>query len=116
MKGRDLLIAFAPGLVMLALFYSLAIHMFHALGGWPKSIGERGFPASLLVHCSMAVWYCEAFVLMAIFAAPAALVVSLAVGKWRRVTPYLGVGLIFAAVSWGLMMLAPAPFLNWWWD
>src|SRR5438045_1765693 len=114
MKVRGLLIAAAPGVVMLMLFYSLAIHMYQTLGGWPRSIGELGFPAGLLAHCSVTVWYCVAFVSIAIYAAPIALVVSLVIRKWRRVAPYLGAGLIFGAVSWGLMMLAPAPFLYWW--
>src|SRR3954462_7629557 len=116
MKVRGLLIAAAPGVIMLALFYSLAIHMYHALGGWPRSIGERGFPAGLLAQRSVTVWYCVAFVLIATIPAPLALIGSLAVRRWRRVALYLATGLIFAAVSWAVMMLAPAPFLYWWWD
>ena len=34
-----LTIAVLPGVALVALFYSLAIHMHHALGGWPTSIG-----------------------------------------------------------------------------
>jgi hypothetical protein len=39
-----------PTLVMLGLFYSLAVHMHQSLDGWPRSIGEDGFPASLLTQ------------------------------------------------------------------
>jgi hypothetical protein len=44
------IVATAPAFVMLLLFYSLAIHMYLALGGWPESIGERGFPATLIAR------------------------------------------------------------------
>src|SRR5262245_50988102 len=36
-------IAALPGILMLALFYSLVIHMHQSLGRWPTSIGENGF-------------------------------------------------------------------------
>ena len=32
---------------MLTLFYSLAIHMYFRLGGWPKSIGDDGYGAGI---------------------------------------------------------------------
>ena len=35
------------------LFYSVAIHMYNALGGWPESIGTRGFPETLIFHIKM---------------------------------------------------------------
>ena len=41
---KGIIISLLPSIIMLAFFYSLAIHMHSALGGWPKSIGERGFP------------------------------------------------------------------------
>src|ERR1051326_8008973 len=46
-------IAVLPALLMLALFYSLAIHMHQSLGAWPTSIGERGFPAPLVTHSAV---------------------------------------------------------------
>ncbi|PYX49616.1 MAG: hypothetical protein DMG76_36915, partial [Acidobacteria bacterium] len=51
-------IAALPGVVMLALFYSLAIHMHQSLGGWPTSIGERGFPLALVIHSAITVNFC----------------------------------------------------------
>ena len=46
-----------PSLLMLALFYSLAIHMYQSLGGWPTSIGERGFSSLLTTHAYIATDY-----------------------------------------------------------
>ena len=45
-----LAVAVLPALLMLALFYSLAIHLHHHLGAWPSSIGDRDFPQSLVTH------------------------------------------------------------------
>ena len=39
-----------PALLMLASFYSLAIHLHHSLGTWPASIGDRDFPQLLITH------------------------------------------------------------------
>jgi hypothetical protein len=35
-----LLIATMPGTILLVLFYSLAVHMYWLLDGWPTSIGN----------------------------------------------------------------------------
>ena len=43
-----------PGLIMLGLFYSLALHMRFRLGDWPSSIGVRGFPPLLVTHGELA--------------------------------------------------------------
>src|SRR6185295_6957138 len=43
------------GVLMLALFYSLALHMHQSLGGWPTSIGERGFSPALVAHSWIAM-------------------------------------------------------------
>lgn len=42
-------------MAMVLLFYALAIHMYLALGGWPESIGERGFPPALVLHAEVAI-------------------------------------------------------------
>ena len=58
MNGRRaVVIAVLPGLVALGLFYSLAIHMYESLGAWPVSIGEAGFPLSLIIHAAIATIY-----------------------------------------------------------
>ena len=49
--------AILPALLMLALFYSLAIHLHHYLGAWPTSIGDRDFPQALRTH----EWIAESY-------------------------------------------------------
>lgn len=106
----------APSLVFLVLFYSLALHMHGSLGAWPLSIGERGFPSDLLVHASLASHYFSALLVATLFAAPLAFLVCSLVRSWRRWTTYLSLHVLSFVACVGFMLLAPAPFLNWWWD
>ena len=101
---------------MLGLFYSLAFHMYRSLGGWPTSIGERGFPRSLVAHVNATVYYFEALILLGIFIWPLAIVVCLFVPRWRRVVPYLALYALVFLGCWGIMQLAPEQFLYWWRD
>src|SRR4030095_3248298 len=83
-------IAALPGVVMLALFYSLALHMHQSLGGWPTSIGERGFPPALILHSAVTV---NAFIVLflSLFALPIPILICLFVERWRRFAVYLAV-------------------------
>ena len=101
---------------MLGLFYSLAVHMRLSLGAWPASIGERGFSALLVTHGRVTWHFCEALVLFGIFVWPAAMLICLLVRRFRCFVVYLAVYALLFLGCWGLMLLAPAPFLNWWWD
>ena len=113
---KGLVIAALPGLVMLGLFYSLAVHMHQALGGWPTSIGERGFPPALVVHSAIAVNCCIAQFL-SLFLSPIPILGCLLVERWRRFTVYFavyaGVFILCFAIT---QMAAPAGFLYWWRD
>ena len=108
--------AVLPALLMLALFYSLAIHMHQSLGGWPASIGERGFPASLTTHGYIATTYFSILLLVSIFAWPISFLFCLLIRRWRVCVYYLGVYALSCLVCLGAMLLAPSQFLNWWWD
>ena len=105
-----------PSVLMLALFYSLAIHMRRSLGGWPNSIGEDGFPPSLLGHSAVTILFFEILLLINLFVVPVAIVTCATVKRWRCFVPYLALFVFLFVVSWGLMQLAPEPFLYWWRD
>ena len=47
---RALVAALAVPVGALALFFTLALHVHRSLGGWPETIGTRGFPEALLRH------------------------------------------------------------------
>src|SRR6266545_1310354 len=109
-------IAALPGVVMLALFYSLALHMHQSLGGWPTSIGERGFPPALIVHSAITVNVF--FVLfLSCFVVPIPILVCLLVERWRRFAVYFAVYAGVVLVCFALTQFAaPAQFLYWWRD
>jgi hypothetical protein len=113
---RGVALAALFGLLSLLCFYSLAIHMRWRLGAWPTSIGTAGFPASLIVHGQLAWLVCSCQLLLSVFIVPAMILVCLAVRRWRRNSVYFALYSALYAACWGLMLLAPSPFLNWWWD
>ena len=51
------LFACVPYAFAIIIFYSVAVHMYYTLEGWPTSIGTRGFPESLLIHANIQGWY-----------------------------------------------------------
>ena len=105
-----------PSLFMLGIFYSLAIHMRWQLGAWPQSIGDHGFPAVLSTHGHLAWDYCSLLLLGSMIVVPVGILVCLLVARWRGFVRYFALYALVYLVCWGLMLLAPAQFLNWWWD
>lgn len=113
MSRTGIVIFALPSILMLALFYSLAFHMYRSLGAWPASVGERGFPPSLIAHANVTVYFFIALIWSGMFVWPVALLVSLVVPRWRRAVPYLALYAVSFLVCWGLIQLAPKQFLNW---
>ena len=111
-----LIVSCLPGIIMLSLFYSLAFHMYWSLGGWPTSIGERGFPAPLITHGYLTMYFFIALIWFGMFVLPVAILAALLRPNWRRFVPYLALYALVFCVCWGLMQLAPEPFLYWWRD
>ena len=104
-----------PGFVMLGLFYSLALHMYRSLGGWPTSIGERGFPTALVTHATVTMNFFVGL-LLSLFVSPIPFLVCVLVKRWHRVATYLAVFAAVALLSIVLIQFAPEPFLYWWRD
>jgi len=111
-----LLLAILPALLMLVLFYSLAIHLHHHLGAWPKSIGDRGFPPLLVIHEIVAVSYCMILMLGSVVVWPIAYISCWLIRPWRAARYYLGVYALSFLVCYGAIWLAPSQFWYWWWD
>jgi hypothetical protein len=110
------LLAIAPSLLMVWLFYSLALHMRLSLGALPTSIGEAGFPALLRYHAHIATHFFVILAWASMFVWPLLFILCLAVRGWRIFVPNLILYAISYAVCWSLILLAPSRFLNWWWD
>jgi hypothetical protein len=100
----------------LALFYSLAIHMYLSLGRWPDSIGYRGFSPALIAHGKGQYWWISVVAWMSIYLWPPAFVLCAAIPRTRRFVPYLAIYAFVALACFGLMHLAPRQFLDWWYD
>jgi|ERR1019366_3220327 hypothetical protein len=108
--------AVSPGILMLVLFYSLVIHMHQSLGAWPTSIGERGFPTSLIIHDSIAGGFFYILLLVTFFIWPIVFLLCLLVRRWRACVYYIGVYGLASAVCFAATSLAPTGFLDWLWD
>lgn len=116
MSRTGIIASALPSVLMLLLFYSLAIHMRYSLGAWPQPIDNAGFPPALSAHGHWASKYCSSLLLISIVVLPVGILVCLLVARWKRVVRYFALYALLYSVSWGLMLLAPPPFLNWWWD
>ncbi|WP_146414749.1 hypothetical protein [Crateriforma conspicua] len=104
-----------PAIIMLALFYSLGIHMFQCLGGWPNSIGDAGFPKPLAVHAWLAQALFAVLALSAFFW-PVLFLACTTRRKWQPLIRYLVVYAASLLIGYLLMSLAPTAFWDWWWD
>src|SRR5262249_8551267 len=111
-----IIFAALPAVAMLVLFYSLAIHMYHVLGGWPASIGELGFPPALVTHSAVAE---KAYMVLVLsfFVSPVPIVACLFVERWRRFAVYFAVYAGAILICFALTQFAaPTQFLYWWRD
>lgn len=108
-------VAVFPAVLMLFLFYSLAIHMFLSLGAWPTPIGVRGFTSPLVTHARFAqIWF--SILLLSCFAWPGAFLVCAVVNRWQFLIKYLIAFAVSCVVCAIIMSFAPSQFLYWWWD
>lgn len=116
LSWRGIVASVMPGVIMVVGFYALAAHMHAALGGWPKCIGEAGFPPALVKHANWTFGYFAAMILAVIIAWPVALGICFAVPRLRRFIAHLSLFAGSFAICFGLILLAPSQFLYWWWD
>lgn len=114
--NRNAMIALVtPSLFYLVMFYTLAVHMHQSLGGWPTSIGDRGFPEGLVLHANL-VRVCFYVLLMGTVFIWPAIFFPAVLFKVRFALPYLSIHAVSFTAAFGLMLMAPEPFLYWWWD
>src|SRR5258708_29372426 len=99
----SILASVLPSLLMLGLFYSLAVHMRYSLGAWPASIGESGFSSLLVTHGRITWHFCKGLALVSIFVWPAVTLICLLATRLRRFTGYLALYALLYVVCWSLM-------------
>ena len=111
-----IVLASLPGLLALALFYSLAIHMHWTLGSWPSGIGTTGFPPALVSHANIAQGFFWMSIGGSIFALPVAVMVCWIISRWQHYIPYFGLYILVFVLIIIAMQYAPEPYLYWWND
>ena len=111
-----MILALTPSFLLLVLFWSLAIHMRHALGGWPLGIGFSEFEGPLLFHAQLACNFFFVFAEYSIWIWPAICIVSAIVPRLRRNLLYAGLYSAGFTMVTVLMFTAPSGFQHWWWD
>ena len=112
---RALLAALAVPVGASALFFTLALHMHRSLGGWPETIGNRGFPEGLLQHES-AAFTAFGILLIGLLLSPLALLLCAAAPRLRGGLSPIATYATASIAALLLTNLAPDPFLYWWWD
>lgn len=105
-----------PGLLVVAAYYSLAFHMHHSLGQWPKTIGMQGFPDHLKTHCELSWAIFTAVLGFTCLVWPALVALTSAVPPLRRVLPPIMCLGVSVWICTPLIYLAPSEFQYWWWD
>lgn len=113
--GRWLALSAVPGLLVLAAFYSLAIHMHWRLGGWPDFIGTNQLPRELAVHAVASYWVFSGVLLLAL-GMPLVLALYALVPRLRTRMVHPAFCGVTCWLSLFLTALAPAGFQQWWWD
>jgi len=109
-------LACLPYTLAVILFYSVAIHMYNALGGWPESIGTRGFPETLIFHIKMHNLYLSYLLGCTVFLIPIIILICFFVERWRFFIKYLSIQIIGLIVFFLQMFLAPHEYVYWFWD
>ena len=116
LSPRLVAVSMIPAIILAGSFYTLAIHMYLSLGGWPANIGNAGFSSALNLHVEIAQ-HCFWFPSLILFVTwPIAVVVFAVVRRWQAGVHYLGIVAIAWALGFGLTQLGPDGFLDWWWD
>jgi hypothetical protein len=116
LSRRGFAIAALPGVLLFMSLGLLALHMHRSLNGWPATIGTRGFPDSLLLHCTIhGIFFVILF--YSIMILPVPILITLLVERWRHFAAYLAVYAASLLLFFGLFWLVvPEKFLKWWWD
>ena len=108
--------AFVPAATFVLAVTTLAMHMRVALGGWPGTIGNAGFPTALDIHAQIAMWIFGLLVIGTVWGLPFAALIAAAIRPARdAIFPISLCGLANLA-GIGVMLLLPDAFLSWWWD
>ncbi len=105
-------LAAIPGVGLLVMYYTLAVHVYLGFGGWP-SYRTTGFSSPLEAHTSIVVWSAMGILYASGFLWIPGVIVSASIRPWRGWLYPLGIFAISVGVCVLLMLCAPRPFIEW---
>jgi hypothetical protein len=110
-------LASLPAVMMLVLYYSLALHMYVSLAGWPTSIGAAGFHGPLYLHAAATVYFAMGAVILSVTVLPATALVLAVIGRCRHAVPFIMLACLLCILAFiATQFAAPKGFLYWWHD
>jgi hypothetical protein len=95
------------------LFYALALHVHFTLGRWP-SFDEK-LPA-LTLFCRKCLQDFAWILFFSLYSVPLLAVGSLRFHRWRHISVYAVAYAVFVALAAASVLLAPRPYMNWFFD
>ena len=114
LSWRGFFYSIALPLSWLGMFYALVVHLRLSLGRWP-TFGESFECWRLSAH-SQATWQFAGALVASLYLVPLVLVGCLFFPRWRHLSIYSLTYSAAVGLSFGAMLLAPDPVLNWFFD
>jgi len=109
------IIAVMPWSLALGLFWSLAIHLYGSLGGWPEMRGTRGFSSALLLHANIQYNYLMFLSLLTLFVCPVMFLLCLLIKRLKKLVIYPSMQILGGLLFLLQMLFAPDGYTDWLW-
>jgi len=114
LSRQGFLWAIAFPVLWLAIYYGLVVHVRISLGRWPH-FGETFTSWALSTH-SRTTWSLARVLMASLYPAPLVLIGCLFFLRCWHVSLYVLTYAAAVGLAFGAMLLAPNPFLNWFFD
>ena len=110
------IIAVIPWSLALGLFWSLAIHLYLSIGGWPEMGGARGFSSVLLLHANIHYNYLMFLSLLTLFVCPVMFLLCLFIERLKKMIIYPSMQILGGLLFLLQMLFAPNGYTDWVWS
>ena len=114
-RKRTFIIAVMPWSLALGLFWSLAIHLYLSLGGWPEMSGTKGFSSVLLLHANIHYNYLMFLSLLTLFVCPVIFLLCLFIKRLKKLIIYPSMQILGGLLFLLQMLFAPDGYTDWLW-
>ena len=110
------IIAVMPWSLALGLFWSLAIHLYLSLGGWPEMRETKGFSSVLLLHANIHYNYLMFLSLLTLFVCPVMFLLCLFIKRLKKLIIYPSMQILGGLLFLLQMLFAPDGYTDWLWS